>query len=85
VPFVISNSGKTEYSTNGSTGQREKAPAEPVCLITLNQSKSNRKTGFGAAEVGWSGDIGAKWRSRNKELWRFVAAVAGMGEINRVL
>jgi len=26
---------KTEYSTNGSTGQREKAPAEPVCLITL--------------------------------------------------
>ena len=26
-----------EYSTNGSTGQREKAPAEPVCLITLRQ------------------------------------------------
>jgi hypothetical protein len=25
----------TEYSTNGSTGQREKAPAEPMCLITL--------------------------------------------------
>jgi hypothetical protein len=26
------NGESTEYSTNGSTGQREKAPAEPVCL-----------------------------------------------------
>jgi len=26
---------KANIPTNGSTGQREKAPAEPVCLITL--------------------------------------------------
>jgi hypothetical protein len=29
------NKSETEDSTNGSTGQREKAPAEPVCLITF--------------------------------------------------
>jgi hypothetical protein len=34
------NSENIEYSTNGSTGQREKAPAEPVCLITLNRIKN---------------------------------------------
>jgi hypothetical protein len=34
------NGENTEHSTNGSTGQREKAPAEPVCLITLNRGKN---------------------------------------------
>jgi hypothetical protein len=28
---------ESEGSTNGSTGQREKAPAEPVCLITFTR------------------------------------------------
>jgi len=28
---------RTEFPTNGSTGQREKDPAEPVCLITLGE------------------------------------------------
>jgi len=36
------NGEKIEHSTNGSTGQREKAPAEPVCLITLNQAKGGK-------------------------------------------
>jgi len=34
---TYTNGENIEYSTNGSTGQREKAPAEPVCLITLNK------------------------------------------------
>jgi hypothetical protein len=34
-----SNGENIEHPTNGSTGQREKAPAEPVCLITLNIRK----------------------------------------------
>jgi len=33
---------KNKYPTNGSTGQREKAPAEPVCLITLYTKPKNR-------------------------------------------
>ncbi len=33
-PFFIT---EIECPTNGSTGQREKDPAEPVCLITLNK------------------------------------------------
>jgi hypothetical protein len=34
----------------------------------LSQAKPNReKPRNGAAEVGWSGDIGAKWRSRHVE------------------
>ena len=37
------NKAETEDSTNGSTGQREKAPAEPVCLITLNETKNEDK------------------------------------------
>lgn len=52
---------------------------EPV-NTELNQSKPNQeKSRLVEAEVGWSGDIGAKWRSRNMEWWREYCEHAGVG------
>jgi len=47
----------------------------PHKLLIVDQNRG--KHWLGAAEVGWSGGIDVKWRSRNLKWWHFVAAVAG--------
>jgi hypothetical protein len=47
---LYSNGENIKYPTNSSTGQREKAPAEPVCLILLATSLSHSSPHFDASK-----------------------------------